>query len=157
VYSEIRKNEPVPPGFTDLEISFSVKTHTENFHVLEKGTRGTSGYVLILDIDGQTEELPGIMTEENNLYERPRTPETGNGVRYDFRSKIRVAAGYHKISIIIPGDEVAIEKLFRLEGGTTSELVLDPVYGIGKRFGKRAPNFYNHLSGIRSFQDGKLL
>ena len=128
-----------------------------NFHVLENGTKGTPDYVVVLNIDGQAEKLKGAMTEEHTLDERPRTPETGNGIRYRFRKVLRLTAGNHKVFVAVPDDDVAVEVEIRLEDGTRSELVLEPVYATGKRFGKRGPNFYSHLTRVRLLMNGKLL
>ena len=109
------------------------------------------------DDDGQAEKLKGAMTEEHTLDERPRTPETGNGIRYRFRKVLRLTAGNHKVFVAVPDDDVAVEVEIRLEDGTRSELVLEPVYATWKRFGKRGPNFYSYLTKIRLLMNGKLL
>ena len=157
VYREVQDKTPIPSGYADLRISFSVKTHTSSFHLLEIGTQGTPGYVLVINIDGQAMNLAGAMSEENTLDERPRTPETGNGIRYWFHKDLRLIAGNHKVFVAVPEDEVAVEVEIRLEDGTRNELVLEPVYATGKRFGRRRPNFYSHLSGVRMLMNGKLL
>jgi hypothetical protein len=157
VYREVQDKMPIPSGYADLRISFSVKIHKSSFHILEKGTKGTPDYVLVINIDGQAEGLKGVMTEENTLDERPLTPETGNGIRYRFRKDLRLMAGNHKVFVAVPEDEVAVEVEIRLEDGTRSELVLEAVYATGKRFGKRSPNFYSHLSGVRMVMNGKPL
>lgn len=157
VYREVQDKTPIPSGYADLRVSFSVKTHMSSFHILESGIHGTPDYVLVLNIDGQAERLKGAMTEENTLDERPRTPETGNGIRYRFRKDLRLMAGSHKVFIAVPEDEVAVEVEIRLEDGTRNELVLEPVYATGKRFGKRSPNFYSHLSRVRMLMNGKPL
>jgi hypothetical protein len=157
VFREVQGKTPIPYGYAELRIFFSVKTHTSSFYVLESGAHGTPDYVLVLNIDGQAEKIKGAMTEENTLDERPRTPETGNGIRYRFRKDLRLAAGNHNVFIAVPEDEVAAEVEIRLEVGTRNELVLEPVYATGKRFGKMTPNFYSHLSGIRLLLNGKLI
>lgn len=157
IYREVQDKSPIPSGYADLGVSFSVKTHKSSFHILEKGTKGTPDYVLVLNIDGQAEKLKGTMSEENTLDERPLTPETGNGIRYRFRKDLRLKAGNHKIFVALSEDEVAVEAEIRLEDGTRSELLLEPVYATGKRLGKRGPNFYSHLSGVRMLMNGKLL
>lgn len=157
VYREVQDKTPVPSGYADLRIIFSVKTHKSSFHVLENGTKGTPDYVVVLNIDGQAEKLKGALTEENTLDERPRTPETGNGIRYRFRKDLRLTAGNHKVFVAVPEDEVAAEVEILLEDGTRNELALEPVYSTGKRFGKRSPNFYSHLSGVRMLMNGKPL
>lgn len=157
VYMDLTDKTPIPPGFSDLRISFSVKTHTPIFHLLEGRVRGTSEYILVLNIDGQAATAKGTMTEENTRDEQPHIPETGNGIRYRFRKDLRLKAGAHKVFVAVPEDEVAIEKEIRLEDGTRNELLLEPVYGTGKRFGKRGPNFYSHLSEVRLLINGNPL
>lgn len=157
VYREVQDKSPIPSGYADLGVSFSVKTHKSSFHILERGTKGTPDYVLVLNIDGQVEKLKGAMTEENTLDERPLMPETGNGIRYRFRKDLRLTTGNHKVFVAVPEDEVAVEVDIQLEDGTRNELVLEPVYATGKRLGKRGPNFYSHLSGVRMLMNGKHL
>jgi hypothetical protein len=169
VFLEPTEKTAPPPGFADLRISFSVKTHTSSFHIMESGTQGTPGYVLVINIDGQAMNLAGVISEENTLNERPRTPETGYGMRYRFQKDLRLRAGGHKVFVAVPENEVAVEVEIRLEEGTRNELVLEPVYATGKRIGnvyatatgkrigKRSPNFYSHLSGVRILMNGKLL
>ncbi len=165
VYAESGETTTIPQGFADLRVAFSVKTHRSGFHVLESGTRGSAGYVLVLNIDGHATTLPGVMSEEDTLDERPRTPETGIGIRYRIEKNLRLRAGVHKVFIAVPEDEVAIEQKIQLEWGTRNELLLEPVYGTGVRptygigkllFGKRGPNFCSHLRGIRMLMNGKL-
>ena len=57
VYREVQDKTPIPAGNADLGISFSVKTHMSNFHVLENGTKGTPDYVVVINIDGQATTL----------------------------------------------------------------------------------------------------
>jgi hypothetical protein len=77
-------------------------------------------------------------------------------------------AGTHKVFVMIPEDSVVVEKELRLKDGTRNDLILEPVYATGnrignvyvtatgKRIGKRSPNFYSHLSGVRMLMNGKL-
>jgi hypothetical protein len=156
----------IPPGFADLRIAFSVKTHRSGLHALESGTRGSAGYVLVVNIDGHAITLSGVMSEEDTVDEQLRTPETGFGMRYRFEKVLRLRAGVHRVFIAVPEDKVVAEKEIRLEGGTRRDLLLDPVYGTGVKptygigkllFGKRGPNFTSHLSSIRMSMNGKPL
>lgn len=167
VYMELMEKTAIPPGFADLRIGFSVKTHTSSFHILEFGTRGTPGYVLVINIDGHAVTLAGALSEENTLNEEPITPETGIGMRYRFQKELRLKAGTYKVFVMIPEDSVVVEKELRLEDGTRNEMVLEPIYATGKRSRNRrpntysrvtgVPNFYSHLSGLRILMNGKPL
>lgn len=131
-----------------------MKTRRAGFHVLESGKHGTPEYVLVLNIDGQATVLRGSLIEENSRGERPRTPETGVGSRYVFQKDIRLKAGTHRIFLAVPEDRFSVGKDVWLEGGNRNELVLESVYKVGKRIGRRAPKFYSHLSGFKLSLNG---
>lgn len=147
VYREIAQGAAPAPGYADLRIYSSLKTHKPGIY-LSKDIHGTADYKIILNIDGQAAELHGDLQEERSEAGAFRHPETGEGIRYLFSKNIRIKAGTHKVVIVIPADGLAIEREITLTDGSSNSLALEPVYGVIP--GKQRSGFY----GVTSFREG---
>jgi hypothetical protein len=137
---------PVADGYSELSLTSSLKTHKPGLYSA-KDVHGTADYKLLLNIDGQVTEIRGALREENIEPRGLRDPEAGEGIRYIFRETVRLKSGTHRIVVVVPGDNIAIEREITLSAGINN-LVLEPIYGAVAA--KRQPGFY----GVTSFNEG---
>jgi hypothetical protein len=137
---------PIPDGYAGLSLSSSLKTHKPGVYSA-KDAHGTPDYKLLLNIDGQVIEISGALREENLEPRGLRDPEAGEGIRYFFRETVRLKSGTHRLVVVVPVDNIAIEREIALSEGINN-LVLEPLYGANAA--KRRPDFY----GVTSFYEG---
>jgi hypothetical protein len=152
VFEEVGEKDTVSREYALLEIWASIKTHTEEFYLLESrdSLHGKKGYPFVLNIDGQAvvwevdgqEETIPIHFEKGG-----RNPEGGTGVRYEIRKKIRLAAGSHRVFFGLPAEDYYREFDVTLTAGRTYALTFAPVYK------QRIPNL-QRIPGIRRFTNG---
>ena len=147
VFEELSNGGLVPPGYADLRVASSLKTHKPGIYSA-KDIHGTSDYKLLLNIDGQAVQLQGSLQEENSGSNGLRDVEAGEGTRYRFNKKLRLKSGTHKVILAIPADDLAVERVITLAEGSSNSLVLEPVYR--QTPGKRRPGFY----GKTSYKEG---
>ena len=153
VFREVSDGSPIPQGYADLRVVSSLKTHREGVYPLKKDAHGTPDYVLLLTIDGQTARMKGASIEESCEPRRLRDPEAGEGIRYAFRTVVRLKAGTHTVIVASPDDDVTVEREITLAEGRSNTLELEPVYGATAGSGQ--PAFYgttSFLGGIRGFR-----
>jgi hypothetical protein len=146
VFQELSNGDLIPPGYADLRIDSSLKTHRPD--PSENKSHGTPEYRLLINIDGQAVQLQGSLHEENSEPRQLRDPEAGEGIRYRFSKKLRLKAGAHKIIAAIPEDGIAGGREITLSEGISNSLVLEPIYATTA--GKRRLGFY----GVTSFTEG---
>jgi len=152
VFQELADGGAIPPGYADLRISSSLKTHSPGIYSA-KDFHGTPEYKLLVNIDGQAAQMQGTLTPENSEARGLRDPEAGGGVRYRFSKNLRLKAGKHRIIIGVLEDEIAIEREVTLAEGTHNSLVLEPSYRGTPS--KRRPGFYGETSykeGLKGFR-----
>jgi len=147
IFEELTVGGPIPAGYADLSVDFSVKTHKPGIYSV-KDIHGTPDYKLLLNIDGQAVQLQGSLREEYIEPRGLRDTEGGEGIRYQFTKKVRLKAGTHKIVIAIIEDEIAVARELILADGSRNSLVLEPVYKMAP--GKRRLGVYS----VPSFQEG---
>ena len=151
IFQEITENTPPAPGYVDLRIYSSLKTHNPGIYS-KTDTHGTPDYTMLVNIDGQAIHLQGRPREEKSDALSMRDPNEGIGIRYQFEKKLRIKAGAHKVVVAIPTDDLAIEREILLSD-TANSLVVEPVYG--ELPGKKRPGFYGATSfkqGVRSIR-----
>ncbi|WP_026842952.1 hypothetical protein [Citrifermentans bremense] len=159
VFQETTKGGSIPAGFADMMTYISFKTHKPGAFSA-KDVHGTPEYRLLINIDGQSTQLQGSLSEEN-IDSRLLMEEAGNGIRYHFKKGFRLKAGAHRIVVASPDDGFAVEHQIVLPEGISSELVLEPIYG--EVAGKPRPGFYGAtrfsegLEGFRVMLNGKPL
>lgn len=149
VFQEIEENVPPVPGYADLRVYSSLKTHKAGFHSI-KDNHGTPDYELLINIDGQAVLLRGSLQKENSEPRGLVDPEAGEGIRYRFGKSLRLKGGTHRIVVAIPDDGFAVERAITLAEGNVNNLVLEPIYGTTP--GMRRPRAYSTTSfkeGIR--------
>lgn len=127
VFAEHAPGQPPPPGYAELRIMSSIKTHKPGWY-FGKDSHGTKEYELLLNIGGQIAVLAGDLREENRESGGPHDPESGEGIRYHFMRSLHVKAGAHRIVVALPVDNIAIEREMALSEGSTNILLLEPVY-----------------------------
>jgi hypothetical protein len=147
VFEQISNGGILPPGYADLHISSSLKTHQSGMYS-SKDLHGTSDYKLLVNIDGQAIQLQGALHEEDSETSGVRDTEVGEGTRYRFNTKLRLRAGVHKVVLALPADDLAVEQQITLTEGNSNHLILEPVYRQSP--GKRRPGFY----GVTSYKEG---
>ncbi len=161
VFREPAAGAPIPPGYADLSVSASLKTHKTGVHPLKVDTHGTADYQLLLNVDSQVIRLRCQPADENCEPRRLHDPEAGEGVRYAFATRIRLKAGAHRIVVVSPEDGIAVAREMVLSEGSSNRLELEPVYrGVAH---KRQPgasggeSFREGLRGFRMVLNGKQL
>jgi len=152
-FREMPAGSPIPPGYADLQVVSSIKTHRQGVYPLRPDVHGSPDYALLLTIDGQTAQLKGNAAAENCEPRHRQDPEAGDGIRYGFRAMARLKAGTHKIAVAIPDDEVTVTGDIALAEGQSYVLVLEPVYGTTAH--SQRPAFYgatSFLEGVRGLR-----
>lgn len=125
VFQEVPQNAPPAPGYLDLRIYSSLKTHKPGIYS-ETDPHGTPSYKMLVNIDGQAIHLEARLTEEKSGDISMRDPNEGIGIRYLFEKKLRIKAGAHKVVVAIPADDLAIEGEILLSDSANS-LIVEPV------------------------------
>lgn len=77
-----------------------------------------------------------------------RDPEEGEGIRYQFKKKLRIKAGNHTVVVAIPADDLAISKEVVFTEVGINSLTVEPIYGVIP--GKQRLGLY----GMASFKQG---
>jgi hypothetical protein len=139
--------EKAPAGYVDLTVHASLKLHKSSAYAIAD-SHGSPDYRMLLNIDGQVIALTAHTCIENNEARYLNDPEAGDGIRYQFTKRVRIKAGTHKVAVVIPQDDIALEREVTLADGKDTTLTLEPVYGAAP--GKQGPGFY----GAASFREG---
>ncbi len=151
VFREVPAGGEAAQGFVLFTLEAELKTHHKDFYLLEPRTspHGKNEYPIVITIDGQqaTWEMPGTRSDTSLYDERGEvTCEGGNGMRYTLRRQVALSPGRHMLTIVLPGDDYAVDIPISLPSGRSSVLVLKPEYeqgGIG--------HHENFLHGFRKF------
>lgn len=147
VFQEIGGNAPQVPGYADLHIYSSLKTHKPGIYS-SHDIHGTRDYTLLVNIDGQATTLKGRLSMERNESRPMRDPEEGEGIRYRFTKIVRVKAGAHRVFVALPADDIVAGKDVIISEGESNSLTMEPIYGAVP--GKHGPGTY----GLTSFKEG---
>lgn len=147
VFQEIGENAPQVPGYADLHIYSSLKTHKPGIYS-GKDIHGTQDYMLLVNIDGQATTLKGRLSMERNESRSVRDPEEGEGIRYLFTKILRVKTGTHRVFVALPTDDIVAGRDVIISEGENSSLTMEPIYGSVP--GKHGPGTY----GLTSFKEG---
>jgi hypothetical protein len=155
VFSEVRGVQPPPAGTVDLTIKASVKTPTHEHFLLESRTPPPTegGYPFELNIDGQeiVWKVEGILEKTPISDEKGRTPEGGEGIRYNLDKKIRIAPGVHHVVFGVLYDDYYTEVKVSLKEGESHILEIQPIYSTGRR---GYETYHRGISRTRVFLDG---
>lgn len=141
VFTLNSNNEPISAGQTELNISASLKTHKEfDCPINQQHSHGTPAYKLLINVDGQALSITAELKEENLTNTSAGDPEKGNGIRYTFRQKIRLAAGKHRVIVSLPDDGIAVSKDILLDEKSVNSITIEPVYN--SRSGSQRSSVY---------------
>jgi len=152
IFQEVTQSTPPAPGYVDLRIYSSMKTHKPGMYS-ETDPHGTPNYTMLVNIDGQAIHLQGRLREERSVARSMLDAEEGSGIRYQFETKLRIKAGTHKVVVAIPADDLATAKEVVITEGEIYSLTIEPRYGTIP--GKQRPGLYGMTSfkqGVRSFR-----
>jgi len=150
VFVEVANEGAIPSGFADLEVALSVKTHADGAFK-KRDFHGTPYYKLLLNVDGQAVLVQGTLRKEITEANNPRDSEAGDGIRYVFNKKIRLAAGSHNVIVALPADDVAAERRLLLADGKLNKLVAVPVYSTSQEKSRITSNTASSFKqGVRS-------
>jgi len=140
VFSEISNSEAKKDeAITNIE--FSVKSISlRMFEFYAK--HSDPPFRVYLNIDGQTTILDTEPVLEKQAPAGSNTSESGTGWRYQFNKRIAIAPGKHKLTIMIPVDNVTVERDIELHAGVNT-ITLIPIY---KKISSR-PHRRQHFSG----------
>jgi len=97
IFQEVSDSSLPSPGYADLRIYSSLKTHKPGIYS-ESDPHGTPSYSMLVNIDGQAVNLEGRLREEKSDAFSMRDPNEGIGIRYKFEKKLRIKAGTHNLS-----------------------------------------------------------
>jgi hypothetical protein len=132
VFQVVTTTDGPPPGFADVVVKASLKTHLFGAGPLLESRNSPHGgpfYHFTVDINGQgvTWEVPG--QRENLPVENGRHfPEEGEGTRYVLEKKIRLHSGAYSISFGVPEENYTDTMTVNLQEGKSYTLKLQPIY-----------------------------
>ncbi|MEW6086932.1 MAG: hypothetical protein AB1498_01340 [bacterium] len=148
IFNEVKESDSPEKGFVDLIIKTSLKTHTEDYYILEskKSLHGKPEYPFLINIGGQAAmcKIKG-QKEIIPLYDEKgkKTKDGGEGVRYNLEKKIRLAAGSYNIFFGLPEEECFKELEVILKEGNQYIMEVKPIY---KKNNRRVQSF---LYGVK--------
>jgi hypothetical protein len=161
VFTEISDAEAPPQGFANLLLKATIKTHLENYYILEskEAIHGKQGYPFLINIDGQAETWKVEGKQDSlPLYDKEgktsHDPEAGEGIKYALEKKIRLRAGAHKVFLGLSADDYFKEVEISLKEGSDNILEFKPIYkyklpGRIPAFKKGPKEFEAYLNGTR--------
>ena len=116
-----------------VTVSASIKTHKYSAFLFEPSKHGKDEYLLFVDINGQSMRLPMEMQNETTTTDPHTDPESGEGVRYLYKTTIRLKPGTYTFTAYLPTEDVSVrrEVVIPTEGKT---IVIKPTYrGLARR------------------------
>jgi hypothetical protein len=156
VFVEIKNDEAIPSGYSDVIIKVSIKTPSTGYYLWESkdSFSGKPGFPFVFNIDGQAaawkidgqEEITSPYDEQGE-----KIPDGGRGIRYILNKKIRLTTGSHKLFLGVPEEEYAREFVIFVKDGV-STLEFKPVYRGDHQ--RTAPSFVNGIHTFELFCDG---
>jgi len=152
VFQEVLKDSSVPSGSVILTVKAEIKTHHQDFYILEsrESPHGKQQYPIVINIDGQQAswEMPGVR-DDTSMYNDSGAviPEGGKGMKYTLEKEISLTPGRHNIVVALPGDEYLKKIEIVLPSDQPSLLEFKPVYKQGG-----VVHHQNFLHGIENFE-----
>lgn len=132
VFQEVTTTDGPPPGFADMVLKASLKTHLSGEgHLLESRNSPHGGpvYRFILNIDGQavTWDAPGQREKIPVVGDR-HSQDEGDGIKYALEKRIRLRAGMHRIFFGVSEENYAKTVTVNLQEGKSYNLEFRPIY-----------------------------
>lgn len=144
VFTEIASSE-APAGKAIVDISFSVKRNSSRFMWITNKHSDPS-YRMHLNICGQTTILDAEPVLEVKEPVDSNVSESGTGWKYHFSKRIALTPGKHKLTIVLPIDDVIVEREIDLSAGVNT-ITVTPVYS---RRNLRPFKGENFTAGVKS-------
>jgi hypothetical protein len=113
-------------GKAIADFMFTVKSNSSRFAEIYI-KHSNPPYRVYMNIDGQTTVLESEPILENKSPVDSSLPESGTGWKYEFSKRIALAPGKHKLTIVLPIDDVIVEREIALRAGVNTITVI-PVY-----------------------------
>ena len=132
VFQEVTNTDGPPPGFADVVLKASLKTHLSGEGtLLESGDSPHGGpvYRFVLNIDGQavTWKVPG-QRENLPVVSDRHSQDEGDGMKYALEKKIRLRAGTHRIFLGVSEEDYTKTVNVNLQEGKSYTLEFQPIY-----------------------------
>ena len=132
VFQEVTTTEGPPPGFADVVVKASLKTHLsgEGFLLESRNSpHGQPAYRFILNIDGQavTWDAPG-QRENIPVVDDQHSQDEGDGIKYALENRIRLRAGTHRIFFGVSEENSTKTVTVNLQEGKSYTLEFQPIY-----------------------------
>jgi hypothetical protein len=132
VFQEVTITNGPPPGFADVVVKASLKTHLSGEGPLLESRNSPHGgpfYHFVLNIDGQavTWKAPG-QRENLPVVKGRGSQDEGDGMRYTLEKKIRLRAGTHRIFLGVPDENYTKTMTVNLQEGKSYTLEYRPIY-----------------------------
>ncbi|MHB1183556.1 MAG: hypothetical protein ACYDIB_06425 [Desulfobulbia bacterium] len=135
-----------------VTVSASIKTHKYSALLFEPSKHGKEEYLLYVDINGQSMGLPMEMQNETTATDPHTDPESGEGVRYLYKTTIRLKPGTYTVTAYLPTEDVSVrrEVVIPIEGKTI--IIIKPTYrGLARRKAaslRWRPDFKDGVKGL---------
>ena len=153
VFQEVTTAGGPPPGFADVVVKASLKTHLPGEYLLESGSSPHGGpfYHFTVNVDGQavTWKVPGQRDNLPVVKDRDSQDE-GDGMRYTLEKKIRLRAGPHQIFLGVREKNTAKTVIVDLREGASATLEFRPIY---PRYKQGHPAFRLGFLGFNAWLD----
>jgi hypothetical protein len=147
VFQIVPEGSPAGADGVLVTVSASIKTHTESTLLIEPAQHGSDDYRLVVDINGQSIDLP-VQTAEETTDSDPRTdPESGAGLRYIYKATVRLRPGSYTATAWLPTENVITSQEVQISGSSRN-ITIKPFYR-GSAGRKPAS-----LRWLPSFRDG---
>ena len=134
-----------------VTVSASIKTHKYSALLFEPSKHGKDEYPLFVDINGQSIRLPMEMQNETTATDPHTDPESGEGVRYLYKTTIRLKPGTYTVTAYLPTEDVSVrgEVVIPREG---KAIIIKPTYrGLARRKAaslRWRPDFKDGVKGL---------
>jgi hypothetical protein len=164
IFREVKEDESAPQkGFADLIIKANLKTHLEDYYVLESkdSPHGKQDYPFLFNIDGQavTWKVKGAV-DNKPAYDKDgkasRDPEAREGMKYALEKKIRLAVGKHTVFFALPEENYSANVTVIVQEGQNHILEFNPQYNY-KTHPTRIPAFARGVDRYSASMDGEPL
>jgi len=154
VFRETSRFAPIPEGYAELTIISCLKTHKPGIYPYGSKVKGTPDYVMLINIDGQSEVVKGYLSKENSEPRGIYDAEAGEGMRYLFKKEIMLTAGSHRLLLALPEERVVVKRDMTLKDGTANTLRLEPIYrsiNLQRSPGRGSLGSSSFMAGIEGF------
>lgn len=150
IFCEVNTPDGLPPGYADVVIKASLKTHLpEEGPLLAFGClHGSEFYHFVINIDGQavTWKVPG-QQETVAVTKGRHSPDEGSGMKYALEKKIWLRAGTHRVFLGVTEENYAKTATVNLQEGKSYDLEFQPIY---PRYKQGHPSFRLGFLGFKA-------